>query len=418
MKPISFFASLLLLTSPVFWGCTKSNPSNQPSPNAVDSFQLDANGILYLKVDDTLRRLDVKTGSSDWGTALTYHSGSGQSPLNFDSGYIYQGSIYGLATYNYRTGAMIWMTAIPPEPGSTLGMYRATAINDSLVFYTGPTGVFFGGGKLYCAYKRSGDVLWETLIDSNSLGFKDFNSIPYLANGKVILLIRDMDGHKRIGCFHAGTGASVWNTTINDDLSSRLLVTDDHIYAAQGQYAYCYSAKDGSLQWRTDMGFSGGEFKNYPFLDHDRLIVARNGPVTSNAIRIFNAINGDQNSSQTFEVPAATDLWRYTYDKGVLYITSQTTDSVELTAYNIDTKSVKWRYRYSQLGAWSAIVTDKYFIFPSGIGRTPLYENAASQMTFLDLNGSLVKQVPYRGVYTNSMLYVDSTGTVYKEQDR
>jgi len=114
--------------------------------------------------------------------------------------------------------------------------------------------------------------------------------------------------------------------------------------------------------------------------------------VTENKTAVAAGINGDQNRSQTFEVPAATDLWRYTYDKGVLYVTNQTTDSVELTAYNVDTRSRKWSYRHSQLGPWSAIVTDKYFIFPSGIGRTSTAENAASQMTFLDLKGSLVKQ--------------------------
>ena len=146
------------------YGCRKSiQPINKSKSDSADS-SLISPGTLYILADANLERVEANKSITDWGTPIIDGFGSFNSPLDFNAGNVYYGGLDGLAAYNYQTGALNWMSGIPFDPGaSTPSMYRQAAFQDSLVFYTGPTGVTDGGAQLYCSYQSNGNRLWADL---------------------------------------------------------------------------------------------------------------------------------------------------------------------------------------------------------------------------------------------------------------
>jgi len=59
------------------------------------------------------------------------------------------------------------------------------------------------------------------------------------------------------------------------------------------------------------------------------------------------------------------------------------------------------------------LITDKYVIFPINDNyNTP--NNALSNMIFMDLNGNIVKKLPYHSTYTDRFYYKEN-GVQYEQ---
>jgi hypothetical protein len=273
-------------------------------------------GTLYLLVDGNLEKVEANKSVTDWSTPIIDGFGSYNSPLDFNAGNIYFGGLDGLAAYNYQTGALNWMGSIPFDPGaSTASMYRGAAFQDSLVFYTGPTGVTDGGAQLYGNYQNNGNRLWADLIDSAGNNTSDFNGIPFVNNGNVLTVTRGVDGNLAITAYNTSTGSRIWATAENSQLSAELHIANNYVYCASGTDAFCYSTNDGSLQWQTDLQFpaiTNSTSSTYTFVDGNQLIVSRNYGLTTNLIREINASTGVLMSSLEVDFPEAVafnGLW-------------------------------------------------------------------------------------------------------------
>ncbi|HEV3413168.1 MAG TPA: PQQ-binding-like beta-propeller repeat protein [Puia sp.] len=403
----------------LFVGCFKTNTKPH---NSADTSFLPDRGILYVLSDSGLQKIDASSGVRDWLCQAI----SGSSPLDYSSGNIYSGGLTTMAAINYQTGVINWLNLIPREPdNSGITDYCRTAFQDSLVYYTKGTGVFYGDALLYCAYQDNGQIIWTNQIDSNNYNLTShFNGIPYVANGNVLTLTRNYYNNFQITAFDAATGRLAWNSPQNDSLTAELHVTNNYIISATSSFAYCYSSKDGSLVWQTDLQFppfSAPNSTSTTFLDGNNLIVCRNYNGPTNLIRELNATTGQMMNTFELDVPEAYGFWEYGYNAGMLYTlnlitegTAANSDSADVVAFDLGSRSSKWKYNYSHVSGVGMVITNNNVIVPSGINDGTGFH---TQVTFLDLDGRFVKTVSYAGTVGNRLMYVDSAGVVYKQAD-
>jgi outer membrane protein assembly factor BamB len=422
-KPLSaFFAFLMILG--LCEGCKKSVPKPH---DPTDTTFLPDPGILYMLSDAGLQKIEVSKNVTDWTTQVYEGPGTANCPLDYNAGNIYFGGLGSLAAYNYQTGATNWTNFIPDEAGASVSSdYRQTAYQDSLVFYTKPTGVYFGGAQLYCAYRDNGQVIWTNQIDSDQYDVipGDFNGLPYVVNGNVITLTRGYYGNPQITAYNATTGRLVWNSPQNNELSGQLHVTNNYIYYSSNATACCYSTKDGSLLWQTDLQLptlSYSSSTSYTFLDSSKLIVCRNYGGTTNLVREINANTGSMMNSFELDVPEAHVFWGYGYNNNVLYTVNvinwasgNNIDSVDVVAFDLGSQLPKWKYNYTDGTGLFMVVTNNNVIVPGGLMDST---SLKAQVLFLDFNGKLVKKVAYAGTTANRFMYVDNSGVLYKEVD-
>lgn len=404
---LTFLLSSYTITA--FLGCTKHAPDYVP-PNAVDSFVKDPDGSLYIAAYD-LYKLDVRSGVTEWNTFNRLVFDSWDSPMYFDSGYVYFGGLYGIAAYNYQSGQQIWLD----NSTGTAGMggdagYRALAIKDSLAIYAGSTGVGYGLAHMYCIRKKNGTLVWQNLADSTG-NLSDFNAVPYIAGSNVVMVTRNYNGDLQLAAYDPITGTKVWASANNDDLNAHLLIGNNVLYNINNQHAYCYSTLDGSLLWTKDLGAAGNSTMNC-FLDGSKLIVANSPSATSCTVGVYNTADGSLLSSSSFAVPGSpTNAVNFNYGNNVLYATNIVKgDTLIIHAFDINAQKEKWSYLYNVTASYGNVLTPDFLIVPE------MDSAARCNIAFLNvLNGSVVKRSPFPSSSVEQMLYVDSTGVIYRQ---
>ena len=423
------FISLVAL----FCSCTKnfSNPtgpsssSDSSGPSTADS----PNGMFYISIlggsDVNYIKLGAANDSIYWNMPQINYGSSWGNPLSFDSDYFYNGNPSSITCYNSATGSPVWeFWWLAAANGLS---YREPAFNDSLIFVTSPTNVGGGDANLYCNNKRTGAAKWQVSIDA---GYADseFNAIPVVNGNNVLTLTRDQNDQKYLTAFSVQNGSMVWSVPVDNSMHSKLMLSAGKIYSAYGPLAVCYDASNGQLLWQTniDMNVPAGDRSyTYNFIDGNTLIVV---DILSNTdykiLQIQTATGAIVKSSDLtisttypsapfYQLPAQLNC---AYSKNTLYIASfYSVDSLDILSYNITTMSQNWKQRFgTSLDDEDApVLTDKFLMFPI---NEQINNSTQTNMVVLDLNGKLIKELPFTTLYTTVFDYVEN-GVVYQQTE-
>jgi S-adenosylmethionine hydrolase len=113
-------------------------------------------------------------------------------------------------------------------------------------------------------------------------------------------------------------------------------------------------------------------------------------------------------SNNSVGVPYAQN---FNYRNNVLYTTHiEIQDTVTLHAYDITTQTEKWSYRYKIAEEYGNVLTPDFVVVPE------IDSAAQCHITFLNVqNGSVVKRSFFPSNEIEQLLYVDSTGTIYRQ---
>lgn len=375
-------------------------------------------GTLYINVVGDFIKVDVASDSEYWRSSTLFLFNSYRNPMTFDSNYFYHGNYMSMSCYNAATGQPVWTYSwLAFEDAIS---YQEPVFSGNQIFFTAPTSAW-DHGYLYCKDKRTGTDLWQQQIDSGGV-FTSFNGIPVLYGNKVITLTRDYNNNKRLKAYSITSGELVWSVPVSNSMSSKLWISDSKIYSAYGQEAICIDAENGQLLWQTDLNITDA-WTTYNFFENDHMIVVKVLDNTHYKVFQLQKSNGAISDKKEVVIPSTYAQFdqqlaplgcNYT-GKQLFFTSYYSIDSLDITCMNVSNSAVKWKKRISNnlLTQQAPIITDKYIILPVNQHyNTPLQEH--SEVLFLNLEGDVVKKVPFRSIYTDGFVYKEN-GTVYKQ---
>lgn len=397
----------------ILGGCTKSYPNNNNTPN-IDNPQ----GTFYINRVGYFIKLDAIQDSTIWLSNTINLSNAVNNPMCFDGNYFYHGNYNGITNYSAQNGQPIWSfswvafsDAIP---------YREVAFSDSTVFVAAPTSMW-DWAQLFCLKKSTGALVWQKPIDKGSVSV-NFNSIPIVYNNSVILLTRDQNNQQFLTSYNISNGSQLWSVSVSNNMSSKLWLLNGKLYSAYGLNAFCFDANNGSLLWQTNLNTTN-YLQTYNFLEANQLFVVKVLSNSNYKVITVNIAGGTIENNYNITVPTTYSTYAQLYAPlGCAYRNNQlvlasynTVDSLDIISFDIAHSVQKWKTRVanSLLTGEEPLITDKYVIFPINDNyNTP--NNALSNMIFMDLNGNIVKKLPYHSTYTDRFYYKEN-GVQYEQ---
>jgi outer membrane protein assembly factor BamB len=293
------------------------------------------------------------------------------------------------------------------------------AFTDSLMFVTAPSSAW-DQGQLFCLNKRTGALKWTNELDtigwSSDAGGLYF-SLPVVSNGKVIVVTRDYNKHRRLVAYNVLTGKKVWGTGINDDLKFNIKVDNGKIYSV-GKTTFCYDANTGAQLWQKDINiiYTSSAIENgalvlnnsaayvgpLSYIDQNKLIIAGKDSLFSAVtnVKVLDKNTGAILSSQVYNLEFAY----YMYGDNTIYIGNYVSGFF-LNAYDLNTGAFKWKYATTV--SYPPILTDKNIIYSKREGTY-----------FLNLDGKMVRLLPHPApsTYVDVYLFKDASNNVFTQR--
>ncbi|MGZ3835081.1 MAG: outer membrane protein assembly factor BamB family protein [Mucilaginibacter sp.] len=417
---IPTYCLLAVICLGFFFGCKKADIKSVPPVPPVPPVVTDITGKIYAVIDDSISMVDANSGRKMWSTFDALLFNSTDAPLEYSDGAVFYGGMYGMGCYDAVSGHGKYQAGRGDPSAGNSSEYRVAAfVDDSLAILTNPTGVFMGGATLYCLNKFTGKGRWNQPADVNINGLYEYNPIPVIVNNKVVTLVKEWSGNFKITCFDPLTGAQIWETDYNPYLSVYLKANNGNVYCPTGQTVWCYSGADGSMLWQTTLTTPTSSQYASSWFDDKYLYIARINSDKSYSFSVLDKTSGAIISTSSLSPAAGGGALHFAclYKNGTLYVSDYGGTPVyngTLYAYDFATLTLKWSYQFQweSTPPTAPIITDKYIMFPGGLGKTVDPNATSATMLFLTLNGKLAKTVKYGGQNTSKYLYVDN-GVVY-----
>jgi outer membrane protein assembly factor BamB len=395
------------------FGCSKEDSPGDPQDPVVVPVTPRPGGIVYLNCVDSFAKMNVADSSLVWMAANLNFGSSYRNPMIFDSSLFYRGNNWSMAAYSTANGARKWVYG-----WQTLSeglQYREPVFNDSLVVFTSPTSEW-DHADLFCVNKKTGSLKWRAQIDSGSVSVP-FNTTPVLFNDKVILVTQDYNKHKHLAAYRISDGLKEWSTGVNDNLATRLRLSNGSIYSTGNQVVSCYNATDGAMQWQTDLqlsSFTG----TATFFENDLLVLVKLAG-TSYHLFALNSLTGNLLKTGSLTVQAtdlASNALGCIYSNNKLIIANRYNfDSASVKCYDLSDLTMKWERRYDSdaYTDFTPLLANHYIIFPIHKSRS---NEKKSVLYFLNLEGKEIAALPFRGFSAADFFYLEN-GIVYKQDN-
>ena len=244
---------------------TGNSPSEAPDDNttkwisdnigAVASSQaMIVDDKVFVYGNDHVVALSRASGTELWNTSIpgdTQGWGSWASPAYDDDDLLFVSAGYNLTKLNATTGVKIQEFAFP-DGGYTCN--GGPTIADGMVFAG-------SGGSNYYAFDKNdlNTVLWNYTVAGGA------NSVPAVADGKVVFGELTWSGASDLYCVDESTGDWIWNTTLAgavggsaaiDAANNRVYVATFVDYGSNTGKLYALAFDTGVIQWSADITYT------------------------------------------------------------------------------------------------------------------------------------------------------------------
>jgi len=363
MRLINLFSSLVLLL--LLDSCTRTNDNHDPTATSV-------NGTLYVSSRDSIAALDLQTNMLKFKVSTFTATGTYETAINYDSGYIYKGSQYGMVSYNASNGSWRWRYSygIGFISGSAPPVLAQKAIFvDSVMYFI--SSFPFSGSSLFCMNKKTGAVIWKATVSGYDLASLS-DEIPAISGDRIFVSGRDPDDDEYFHCFNRFTGLKLWTKYLADRHSGQKVEVYNGTVISYGRVISCMNISDGSIRWQIE---PLPTYSREYFLEPDRalMLVSSNN---STQIHWLNKSNGTMTPGPTF----AKQYTRSIYKNRKLYLLYGSDPVVTLKAFNTDDGSQIWSCTIpGPYGTWQTtslyftmmVSTDNEIIFGENLDISP-----------------------------------------------
>ncbi len=271
-----------------------------------------ANGLIYVG-SDKLYALDAKTGVKLWD----YSIGDGHTFIDLSSPLVFNGVIYvgakdhKLYALDAKTGVVFWKFAYSDSNTVPIGEGNESsspAVAGGIIYVC--------SGSLYALNAKTGMLVWSYTDKTFDFFFSPVvaDEIVYTYGG-IQVTIPGQDPGSNLYAFDARTGASLWKTHIEGQISTLSpAAADGVIYIGTDDHnLYAFDAKTGTRKWGASLA-SGNNFNSSP--------TVANGVVFA----------GSDDNLYAFDADTGATLWTYTTgDK--IYSSPTVADGVVYVSY-------------------------------------------------------------------------------------
>lgn len=327
MRPIHLFFSFALLL--LFGSCTRTNDDHDPTVTSV-------NGTLYISSRDSIAALDLQTNTLKFKVKANTGSGTYETFINYDSGYIYKGSQYDMVSYNASNGSWRWsrsygigyISGNNPPPV----LAQKAIFVDSVMYFI--SSFPFSASTLYCMNKKTGAVVWKETISNSDLAPVS-SYFPVISGDRILVSGRDQDEDEIFHCFNRFTGFKLWSKYLADRHSGQGVDVYNGTVISYGRVISCINISDGNIRWQIEPTEPHTSVEYFSEPDRMLRVVTT---TSSTQTYWINKSNGVLTQGPTF----SKQYTRCIYKNKKLYFLYGADPEVTVRAFNIDDGSQVW----------------------------------------------------------------------------
>ncbi len=238
------------------WYSGYSMPYSDPR-DALESVALTPaveNGIVYVGTDENRTvALDEFTGKVIWQFPI---GGLGRTPPTIADGKVFIGSSSGTPTSTTAGREDGYLYALDAKNGNLIWKHGPIDLTEGLaegIWTLSPIVtqglVIFGAQQIYALNETNGNLVWNA---TKSEGLAHSFGIA-LSGNTIVASSLDFN----VYAFDLVTGQKLWSYTTGNYIESVPTIYNGNVYVGStDNYTYCLNLADGSLKWKTLMGYS------------------------------------------------------------------------------------------------------------------------------------------------------------------